>query len=102
MFSLHFSFEHSSLVDDIVNSPLAFVMMIEEVALLVLQYGVSLVLLPCGFVLAEIFAPLLGHVFRGVGPGLECDGARAARIIGGGALTRCNCIVDLYTSCLLG
>ena len=40
--SSHFSFEHSPLVDDIVHPPLAFVMMIEEVALLVLEDRVSL------------------------------------------------------------
>ena len=67
------SFEHSSLIYNIVDSPLAYAVKVEVLAILILVDGGSLVLLLGWFVLAEILRPLGSS-----SGGPEGDGARAA------------------------
>ena len=68
------SFEHSSLIYNIVDSPLAFAVKVEVVAILILVDRSSLVHLFCWFVLAEILRPLGSSSSSGP----EGDGASAA------------------------
>ena len=77
------TFEHSSLVYNIVCPPLAFGVMIEVLAILILVDGSSLLLLFGWFVLTKILCPL-GSSSSG---GPEGDGARAARMGNEGIIT---------------